>query len=178
MVILETGMPGKPYENNSTSSIDESTLTPLENKDVKNLRSVFGWKISEQQSLDVELAKNSDDRKSVYNLGNKATNADQKIDRETYALTHKGKWGWGDTQIRGVVEKSEVRDNIDRTDLNMHPGTIYQTNQTLDGMVTTELGNHLLTTGAEITKTKLENSRDLKNTGEAKVTKKSYLCPG
>ncbi len=153
---------------------NEAQFTKLEDKDVKNISSVFDWQINEQQSLAFDLAKNSDKRKAIYDIGA----ANQKIDRETYALTHKGKWGWGNSQLRAYVEKSDVWDDIksNKPGLNMENGDIHQTNQTLDGHINTEFGDHLLTTGAEFTKTELENSRNLSNGGKAEVTKKAIFA--
>ena len=171
----------RPFDDNPATSIDESGISALEKKKVQNLRGILGWKIDEQQSVDFELAKNEDKRHSDYNLGDNAKGtlglAVQDIDRETLALTHKGLWVWGDTQLRAFVETSKVYDNIKHPKVAaMVPGTTTQTNKTLDGFTTVAMGNHQLTTGAEYTNTELDNPRDLAGSGKSTVIQKALYA--
>ena len=165
----------KPFDDDASTAMDESSLTPLEKKDVKNLRSLLDWQLNEQQNLALELTKNKDEREAVYSLRGSATDVDQKINRKTFALTHKGDWHWGNSQLRAYVEKSDVWDNIDKPEWDMTDGDIQQTNQTLDGSINAELGNHWLTVGSEFTQTELGNPRNL-TSGKAKVTKKAVFA--
>ncbi len=84
----------------------------------------------------------------------------QNLDRLSLGLTHNGRWEHFDSRARYYFEQTDLMDD---SQLNGGAADIAQTNNTVDGQISGYLGDHLLTSGAELRKTELEHSRNIAN---------------
>lgn len=84
----------------------------------------------------------------------------QNLDRLSLGLTHNGRWEHFDSRARYYFEQIDLMDD---SQLNGGAAGITQTNNTVDGQISGYLGDHLLTSGAELRKTELEHSRNIAN---------------
>ncbi|WP_169719806.1 TonB-dependent receptor domain-containing protein [Zooshikella ganghwensis] len=160
-----------PYQDDpSTTNAQEDKLSPIEKKELYSVAGNLNWKINDQQTLDLDITHNKDERDGEFLQRNKNSITDQEIRRYTYGLTHSGQWAWGDSQLR------YYREDMNFTERGASgAGKMEQSNQTVDGFVSKLFGDHLVTTGAEYRHTKLENARDFKTSGEATVSQKAVF---
>lgn len=135
-----------------------------EKQDKRSVLSTLKWLLDDKQAITFDSSFTSDDRTAHWNnYGATATNI-QEMDRMTLGLAHNGHWDGTDTQLRYFYEDIDLMDN---SQLNGAIAEVQQQNHTLDGQLTHQLGNHLLTTGAEVRQTRLEHSMNLTG-GDAK----------
>ena len=143
-----------------TPSYDGQEVTSLEALDNLSLSSNLNWLVNEHHTLDMDATYNKDQRES------------QTMARSSLALTHSGDFDWGQTQLRygaeevRLDEKWSSRPSSDR---------IIETNQAIDGSLSTELQNHRVTTGGEVRYTTLDNPRDLQTSGNSSVNQQAVF---
>ncbi|WP_151707475.1 TonB-dependent siderophore receptor [Acinetobacter sp. TUM15064] len=77
-------------------------------KQSQNVMGTLTWDINDQQSVDVDLGYNHDERPLTYD--GQTTYASQEIKRTNLGLTHRGKWGWGSTEAYMGYEHSDIDD--------------------------------------------------------------------
>ncbi|MCX7134247.1 siderophore amonabactin TonB-dependent receptor, partial [Aeromonas sp.] len=138
----------------------------LEKREVVNVLSSLKWLVSDNQDIDFDLGYNQNDMDSYFNNVPRAPTAPatphnvQKLDRLSLGLTHNGRWEHFDTRARYYFEQTDLMDD---SQLNGGAADVTQTNHTVDGQLSGYLGDHLLTSGAEMRKTELEHSRSITN---------------
>jgi outer membrane receptor for ferrienterochelin and colicins len=97
---------------------DKTRTARLEEKKAANLTGTLTWQLSDYQSLDVELGYNRDKRPRAmyfyayypeYDFESKDIR-EQKIERETYGLTHRASWDWGSTTAYLTRESAQIDD--------------------------------------------------------------------
>ena len=143
-----------------------------EKQERSSLLSSLKYLLDERQDITLDASLTRDDRLAHWNnYGATPTNR-QEMDRVTLGLAHNGRWQAGNSQLRYFYEDVDLMDD---SELNGAIGTISQQNHTVDGQLSTLLGDHLLTAGAEYRQTQLQHSMNLKS-GDAKVDQQAaYL---
>ncbi len=162
----------QPYSDSTGFSYDRSTVTALEERDTLNLTGALNWFINENQALDLDIAYSNDKREGNIESSKGLTPTDQKVKRNSAALTHSGDWHWGETQLRYYREEVKIGEQ-NFTENQREYAT--ETTDTIDGSGSTDIGNHRLTFGGEISKNELDNPRDFLETGKADVTEKALF---
>lgn len=134
-----SGSTGQPRIEGYTSrnANVEFSLTPDEDQDI-----TFGYGMDRQDRDSDTLDKN-------------------RIERENYSLSHNGRWGLANTELRFYGENIE----------NKNAETITSKNNSLDGKVVIPLGdyNQFLTFGGEYRNDKLEDGVNMKNGGSTQA---------
>ncbi|MNQ10712.1 Colicin I receptor precursor [compost metagenome] len=122
----------------------------------------LSWLLDEQQSIDLDISHREDDRKARWNnFGTLVTNV-QDMDRTTFGLAHNGNWDSFNSRVRYYYEEVDLTDDSQiMTRLRGRVGEVEQDNHTLDGQISTTLGNHLLTAGSELRRTTLSHNQNL-----------------
>ncbi|GGY89506.1 TonB-dependent receptor domain-containing protein [Shewanella fodinae] len=87
-------------------------LTPgydsIEERNTKKLYTAFNWQVADNQTLDLDYQYDND--KVPLTSYSATANREQKIERNTFSLTHKGEWGWGGSELMAYREKSQMYD--------------------------------------------------------------------
>ncbi|MDE1460701.1 TonB-dependent receptor domain-containing protein [Spartinivicinus poritis] len=156
-------------EDYTTTTINERDETGLEDRNSTNANLGLTWKLTDNQTVDFEYGYGHEDRKSNFEFKGSNGITDHETRRDTYSLTHKGDWGWGNSQIRYYQEETEFKERS----TTVPNGDATQTNQVVDGFITTQFGDHAITTGAEYRTSELDNDVNLKTTGSADVSQKA-----
>lgn len=145
-----------------------------------NALGTMSWLLDEQQSIDLDISHREDDREANWNnslapLATRLTTNFQNMERTTFGLAHNGNWDRFNSRVRYYYEDVDLTDDSQiMTALRKRVGEVEQNNHTVDGQISTTLGSHLLTTGAEYRRTTLEHSQNLGK--EAEVDQKAiYL---
>ena len=157
----------KPYNGS------RNAVTALEERDTLSLAGSLNWLINDNETLDIDVTHSNDQRDGIIESTKGLTPTNQKVKRNSIALTHGGDWSWGESQARYYREEVEIGEQdftLNRRDY------VTETNNVVDGSVSTDFGSHRLTMGGEIRKTELDNSRDLQTTGKADVTQKALFA--
>ncbi|MCZ4324232.1 TonB-dependent receptor domain-containing protein [Pseudomonas anguilliseptica] len=132
-----------------------------------NALGTMSWLLDEQQSIDLDISHREDDREANWNnslapLATRLTTNFQNMERTTFGLAHNGNWDRFNSRVRYYYEDVDLTDDSQiMTALRGRAGEVEQKNHTLDGQISTTLGSHLLTTGAEYRRTTLEHSQNL-----------------
>lgn len=116
----------------------EFTLTPVDNQEIG-----FGYGFDRQDRDSDSLDKN-------------------RLERQNYSLSHNGRWGFGNTELRFYGDKID----------NYSSDVITSRNNSLDGKLVLPLMaiNQLLTFGGEWRHDKLSDSVNLKSGGDASAS--------
>lgn len=77
------------------------------------------------------------------------------IDREQLALSHTGKWSWGDTSLRAY--RSELKRVNIRTKKQTPSSPVRIVERVLDGHVSVQLGDHRVNLGGDLRRQSLRN---------------------
>lgn len=153
---------------------EQSTNPNTDSRERQKIGSVLSnltWLLNEQQDLTLDLSYNEDERDALWNNSGFSTPRNQQeLKRTTLGLTHEGRWDGFTSRARYYYENVDLMDDSELTvDANGGViGDIDQTNHTIDGQLTSLLGNHLLTGGAEYRITELEHNLNLQG-GDVKV---------
>lgn len=157
----------KPYSGN------DATATPLEKRDTLSFSGGLNWLINDQQTLDLDVTYADDQREGVIKSTQGLTPTDQKVKRNSVAITHGGEWDWGDSQVRYTREEVEFGEfDFDQTFQREYATEL---SNTIDGSVSTDINNHRLTLGGEIRKTELDNKRDFVETGKSDIQEEALF---
>ncbi|NHW02682.1 TonB-dependent receptor domain-containing protein [Stutzerimonas degradans] len=136
----------------------------------------LSWLLDDRQTIDMDISYREDDRKAVWNnFGVSFPTNIQKMERWTFGLGHTGNWDNFDTRARYYHEDVDLMDDSElMTIMRKQKGEVTQTNDTVDGQVSTLLGSHRLTFGGELRRTELSHNQNLSS--DAQVDQKAaYL---
>ena len=78
-------------------------------KETQNIAANLNWDVTANQSLDLDLAYNHDERPFLYD--SPTTYAEMEMERWNVSLTHRGDWNWGKTEVYIGKENSDIFDN-------------------------------------------------------------------
>ena len=148
---------------------NDEDISPLrEKKNAQNLSSTLTWQAAENQEVDVDFGYNHDER--PYQIFNSSgATREQEITRTDLAITHKGKWDWGDTTAYIKREESDIYDyNSQYDEPEAHSG-LEANNTYAKGYANKVIGMHALMAGVDYQNEQLKNSYTLLDTGEYNV---------
>lgn len=140
-----------------------SNTDALEKRQNNSALGTLSWLIDDRQTVDLDMSYRSDDRKATWNNSGVSfpTNI-QEMERWTLGLSHTGNWDAFDTRVRYYHEDVDLMDDSEiMTTLRGKKGDVQQTNDTVDGQISTLLGSHRLTVGGELRRTELEHNQNL-----------------
>ncbi|AMO54528.1 TonB-dependent receptor [Endozoicomonas montiporae] len=155
---------------------DRADVTGLEERETLGVSGNLSWLIDDRQILDFDVTYSDDEREgfleTIRDDRARFNDSDVRIKRNSVAITHSGEWDWGDSQMRYAreyVESGSMNFTTNRRDYAK------ETNNAIDGSVTTEINDHRLTFGGEIRKTDLVNKADLSGSGKADVQQEALF---
>ena len=159
---------GYQRDNWKSDQSNNPDADALEKREVVNVLTSLKWLVADNQDIDFDLGYNQNDMDSYFNNVPLPPNSPrpltahnvQNLDRLSLGLTHNGRWEHFDSRARYYFEQTDLMDD---SQLNGGAADITQTNNTVDGQLSGYLGDHLLTSGAELRKTELEHSRNIAN---------------
>jgi outer membrane receptor for ferrienterochelin and colicins len=162
----------------STSASDLTRPARLEGKESKNVSGTATLKLSESQTVELDLAYNDDQRPRAmyyyeYNPKTKTETRDigeQAIQRLTYGVSHKANWGWGSSTAFISREQTEIDDYNTRykAPLQRNPK---ENNTYAKLYASTDLTVHALTAGIDLRSQTIEDKFTYLKTG--KITTRS-----
>lgn len=80
----------------------------IEERNTKKLYTSFNWQVADNQTLDLDYQYDND--KVPMTSYSATAQREQKIERNTFSLTHKGEWDWGGSELLAYREKSKMYD--------------------------------------------------------------------
>ncbi|MDC8758407.1 TonB-dependent receptor plug domain-containing protein [Janthinobacterium fluminis] len=118
---LSLSLTGEVYDRQPwylRSAADTTRPVSLEAKKTKNLMVAASLKLSETQTVDLDVAYNNDQRPRglyyySYNAARKSESRDYRETentRTTFGVTHKALWDWGSSTANVSHEKSDIED--------------------------------------------------------------------
>lgn len=146
-------------------------VTALENRNSVAGGIGLSWTPDTAQRIDFNYSIGIEDR--WRNLLSSGANpfvyrSEDEIRREQIALTHRGDWSWGETQLRVYRSQLERRNTVTQGASRVGPQTL--TDDVLDGRVTIPAwGWHRLSLGGEVRLEQLEDPT-VARSGEDRVT--------
>jgi outer membrane receptor for ferrienterochelin and colicins len=161
----------------------DATRTPrLEEKKASNLTGTLTWQLAENQSLDFDLGYNKDKRPRVmyyyafypeWNFESKDIR-DQEIERNTYGLTHRASWDWGNTTAYVTRESAEIHDFNTRYDAPQQR-TLKEENTYAKFYGNTTFGINALTAGVDLRRQVIRDAVSYKDTGKVSTDSKAVF---
>ncbi|WP_034915968.1 catecholate siderophore receptor CirA [Erwinia sp. 9145] len=149
------GRRGKDAQQSSSTSA--TGWTPrIEGYSARNADVEFSFTPSETQDFAVGYGFDRQDRDS--------DSLDKtRLERQNYSLSHNGRWGWSQTELRLYGDRIE---NV------ISDGDLVSTNQSLDGKLILPLGDirQLLIVGGELRHDRLADSVKLQGSGRASAS--------
>ncbi len=158
----------------------EQSINPkadaIEQREKLGILSNVKWLIDDRQDLDVGMNYAKDDREAHWNNYGQTPRNIQQMERLGLNATHVGRWEQFDSRVGYAFEQVDLFDDSElMTALSKTSGDVSQTNHTFDGQLSGNLGNHLLTSGAEYRITELKHNVNLKG-GDVSVNQSAlYL---
>ncbi|SMH47203.1 TonB-dependent receptor domain-containing protein [Azospirillum agricola] len=155
-------------------SKNNGTVPIYEKKNLKDMRTALRWEATESQILDFSYAYNHDER--PYNIYDAVPSySDQDVKRNTFALSHTGKWGWGTTMLEANYENADI-DDYNSSYNAPRQRSLSEKNLFLHGRTNFALGFNNLTAGAEYRKQTIEDPATYVTSGKSEITQKAaYL---
>ncbi|CAO3437800.1 Outer membrane vitamin B12 receptor BtuB [Azospirillum doebereinerae] len=174
---VSASVAGELYRRNAWyhDSKNAGRVPILEEKSLKNLRTTVTADITENQTLDFAYGLNHDERPySVYD--NVPSYRDQEITRNTFSLSHTGKWGWGSTLLEANYENADI-DDYNSTYNAPQQRAMKEKNLFLHGRTSFAVaGFNQITAGAEYRDQTVEDPATFVTTGQSKIKQKAvYL---
>lgn len=153
---------------------DRAPVTGLEERETLGISSNLSWILDDRQILDFDVAYSDDEREgyleTIRNGRPTFNESEMRVKRHSAAITHSGEWDWGDSQIRYAREYVENGSgSLSSSDYAK------ETNNAIDGSVTTDINDHRLTFGGEVRMTDLVNRADLSGSGKADVRQEAFF---
>ncbi|MCH1918679.1 TonB-dependent receptor [Shewanella sp. A3A] len=139
---------------------NEASLTPdyvtIEERKTTKLYTSFDWQVADNQSLELDYRYDKD-KTPLYNYSATAQR-EQKVERNTFSLTHRGEWRWGGTELMAYREKSDIYDYNTQYRLQPPLGRdIQETNSIYRGSAFFNALYQDWTVGAEYRKTEVDD---------------------
>lgn len=153
-----------------------------EGKKTQNLRSTLSWDLAANQSIDLDLGYNKDERPygmdtyayyPAYNFTSIAFSS-QEIERHTVGITHHGDWDWGKTTVLANQENSEIHDYDSEFDAPQNR-LLKEKNTNIKAYTNVELGLNAIVLGAEYNNQEVEDQVTYENSGKGEVTTTSLF---
>lgn len=120
------------------------------------------WLIDPRQELALGGSYAKDDRLAHWNNYGTTVQNDQQMERLGLHLTHSGRWEHVDSRLGYAFEQADLHDDSQlMTALTQRPGEVTQTNHTVDGQLSTQLGDHQVTAGSEYRINELKHNVNL-----------------
>jgi outer membrane receptor for ferrienterochelin and colicins len=145
-------------------------VTALENRNAVAGGIGLNWTPDTAQRIDFNYSIGIEDRwRNLLSSG--ATpfvyRSEDEIQRQQVALTHRGEWSWGETQLRAYRSQLERRNKVTQ---GTRTGPQTLTDDVLDGRVTVPVwGWHRLSLGGDVRQEQLEDPT-VARSGEDRVT--------
>ncbi|MBB1488921.1 TonB-dependent receptor plug domain-containing protein [Oceanospirillum sediminis] len=165
---------GEVY-NRDAWFFDKSDQVPeREEKQARNLSGSLSWTIDDRQTLNADVMINRDKRPyAIYSAG--PDYRAQKIERETYGLSHEGDWDWGRTQLSFSYEDGDI-DDLNSRYPEPQQRHLKEQNLTLSGSAGLSLGIHAIKTGFEHREQEVADKIAFSQTGGSEATQQAiYL---
>lgn len=167
--LIEDRLLGNLVLNGSDQAAWKSSMTTDDRAHAREQRqnwalmSNLTWLLNDTQELELDFSARNDQRDGVWNNSNVSfPRNQQEMERYTFGLTHNAQLQNASTRLRYYHEQVNLDDDSQlTTTLRGMVGDVRQRNQTLDGQISGDLGNHLLTAGAEYRHTLLEHNQNL-----------------
>ncbi|MFA0028748.1 TonB-dependent receptor [Vibrio breoganii] len=161
-----------PYTGTATGSngdYDRSEATALEERDTLAVTGGLLWYINQDHDLSFDFTYSDDDREGIIESTSGLTESDQRVKRDTQAITYNGVWDWGDSLLRYNRDAVVSKDNYNSKNTTLGYYDIDEVNHSVDGHATTYWGDHTVTSGAGWNYSELNNPDSLTETGTASV---------
>ena len=155
----------------------------LEEKKSRNFTGTATWKLSEAQSLDVDLGYNDDERPRAlyyyayypeYNFESKDYHA-QHIRRTTYGLTHKGNWDWGTSTVYLAREQGRIDDFNTRYG-DPQARRVEEDNTYAKAYAGTTFGRHAVTAGVDLRRQTIDDPATYLQTGRVTTNSRAAFA--
>ncbi|MDP2547624.1 TonB-dependent siderophore receptor [Oceanobacter sp. 4_MG-2023] len=153
------------YSRDAWYANDADEVPEQEEKTASNLTSTLTVDLDEQQSIDIDLGYNHDDR--PYQLYGTSSYRDQTINRYDLALTHTGQWSNASTTAYIKYEHSDVDDYNTSYDIPQHHTK--ETNLYAKAYGHTSLGMNDLVAGFDFRHQELEDPVNYVETGKYSI---------
>ncbi|KQV53972.1 TonB-dependent receptor domain-containing protein [Duganella sp. Root336D2] len=182
---VSLSLAGERYDRDAWwgAPASDQTRTPrLEEKKASNLTGTLTWQLAENQSLDFDLGYNKDKRPRVmyyyafypeWNFESKDIR-DQEIERNTYGLTHRANWDWGNTTAYITRESAEIHDFNTRYD-KPQQRTLKEENTYAKFYGNTTFGINALTAGVDLRRQVIRDAVSYKDTGKVSTDSKAVF---
>lgn len=129
---------GAPVTREDGSVVNHGDLATLEGRNDHNGQLSLNWTPTAQQTITAEYGRAYQNRIGEYYIGGSYGDADAVVHRNDAVLGHKGKWDWGNSEVRGYWEGLES--GVDG---------LTQDNIVAEANATAYLGINTLTVGGE-----------------------------
>lgn len=132
------------------------TFDTIEERKTKKLYSALTWQLADNQTLDFDYQYDKD--KVPLTTYAEKSKREQQIERNTFGLTHKADWQWGQTQLEANLEDSKLYDYNSRYSLQLPLGRhIDEKNTSFKATSFFSLWQQDFTLGGEYHKTEVED---------------------
>jgi outer membrane receptor for ferrienterochelin and colicins len=161
---------------------DKTRTAHLEEKKAANLTGTLTWQLSDNQALDFDLGYNRDKRPRAmyfyayypeYDFESKDIR-EQKIERETYGLTHRASWDWGSTTAYLTRESAQIDDFNTRYNAPQQR-TLKEDNTYAKFYGNTTLGINALTAGIDLRRQVIRDRASYLDTGKVSTDSKAFF---
>jgi outer membrane receptor for ferrienterochelin and colicins len=98
---------GEFRDREPTVSPTDPRLSEMEGREVTNGNLAFNWTPDDAQRISLNYGRGSEDRERNALTGRTYYVSTDLIDREQYALSHTGRWHWGETSVRAYGTRLE-----------------------------------------------------------------------
>nr|WP_255699482.1 TonB-dependent receptor [Luteimonas sp. Y-2-2-4F] len=146
-------------EKDPTRDPADDRLTEQEGRDADTARVALAWTPDDAQRIDVSHLVGRERRvRDALQAGGApyVYRTRDDVDRQQTTVSHRGGWGWGDTQVRAY---RATLDRENRRDRGAATGPQSLTDDIVDGLVTVDLGRrHRVSAGAEWRRERLEDA--------------------
>ncbi|WP_261835274.1 TonB-dependent receptor domain-containing protein [Vibrio ishigakensis] len=168
-----------PYSGSATDSngnvYDRSQATALEERDTLSVAGSLLWYINPNHDLAFDFSYSDDDREGIIESTSGLTDSDQRVKRDTQAITYNGSYEWGDALLRYNRDAVVSEDNFNDRNAGLGFYDINEVNHIVNGHATTYWGDHTVTMGGDWNYSELKNPDSLTETGKASVNQQALF---
>jgi len=158
--VLGLSLTGETRRRQETPLHQDRTQSELEGRDARGGSATLSWTPDQAQRIDLSYGSGLEDRwRNTRSAGARPVDYESwdRIERAHYSIAHSGDWSWGSSSLRAY--RSEL-ERTNRYTNGVVPSSPRQhlVDDIVDGSVSVPLaGMHLLTTGVEWRKERLED---------------------